>query len=90
MSSIICFWDKSKLQVSDTIANKLKIAIKDGSIKYFNLEGNLYAVGGVEKIITKDKAFEIFPDEWQQLSGMKDSKGTDNLIQLQNNITQLE
>jgi len=72
MSYLICFWDKSKIQVEDSVAEKLKAAIKANAIKNFELGPNFYAVGGIEKIITKEKAFEAFPAEWEQLQHMTD------------------
>lgn len=75
MSYIICFWDKSKIQVTNTMGEKLKEAIRTESIKTFDLGGNLYAVGGVEKIILKSDAFDVFPSEWEQLKNMEDKMG---------------
>lgn len=72
MSYIICFWDKSKLQVSDETGAKLQAAIISESIKNFKLGANLYAVGGVEKIIDKYTAFDVFPSEYEMLNGLED------------------
>ena len=72
MSYIICFWDKSKLQVSDDTAKKLEQAIMVGDIKNFKLGDNLYAVAGVEKIITKEDAYEVFPTEFERLQNLAD------------------
>ncbi len=83
MSYIICFWDKSKLQVSDETAEKLKVAISAEQIKTFELGQNLYAVSGVEKIITKDDAYTTFPTEGQQLQDLTDLP-TNDLPQLEN------
>ena len=83
MSYIICFWDKSKLQVSDETAEKLKAAISAEQIKTFELGAGLYAVGGVEKIITKDQAYDTFPTEFALLSSLED-KPTNDLPQLEN------
>lgn len=72
MSYIICFWDKSKIQVTDEIGKKLKTAWRDQSIKTFELEENIYALNALEKIITKEEAYNVFPAEWRQLGDLKD------------------
>lgn len=72
MSYIICFWDKSKLQVSDQAGETLKTAIREKLIDVFEVDKGLYAVGGVEKIISKYEAFDIFPSEYALLSKMTD------------------
>ena len=74
MSYIICFWDKSKLQVSDDLGEKLKAAITAESIKTFELGSSLYSVSGVEKIIPKDEAYRTFADEWQTLKELEDKQ----------------
>lgn len=85
MSYIICFWDKSKLQVSNEIGEKLQNAIMSESIKNFKLGANLYAVSGVEKIITKDEAYNVFPTETEHLSKLEDRLPTsETLIALEN------
>ncbi len=73
MSYIICFWDKSKLQISDEAAVLLKEAISAETIKTFELGDSLYAVGGVEKIIPKAVAYDVFPTEFQLLQNMIDT-----------------
>ncbi len=72
MSYIICFWDKSKIQLPDKIGEALKTAIKANAIKNFELGENLYMVSGIEKIITKDEAFNVFPAEWEQMTRLED------------------
>ena len=67
MSDIICFWDKSKIQVTTETGKKLKQAILDNSIKNFVLSDNLYSVAGIEKIIDKGTAYETFPTENEYL-----------------------
>lgn len=70
MSYIIAFKDKSKLQVEDETAKTLMDAILGGQLQHFELGGEMYSVSGVDKIISKDKAFDIFPSEWELLKGM--------------------
>jgi len=82
MSYIICFWDKSKLQVSDLTAKILKQAISEEVIKTFEIVDSLYAVGGVEKIIPKDEAYEVFPAEFERLKSLEDK--TVSLPQIEN------
>lgn len=72
MSYVICFWDKSKLQVTDTVGKKLQDAIMSEEIKNFKLGENLYAIGGVEKIISKDEAYNVFPGEYEVLNSLED------------------
>jgi len=72
MSYIICFWDKSKIQVSDLVGEKLKEAVRTQSIKTFEIGASLYSVGGIEKIITKEEAWEAFPMDWERLKDMED------------------
>lgn len=72
MSYIICFWDKSRIQVSDEVGDKLKEAILTESSKGFELGSNLYMNSGVEKIITKQEAFAVYPAEWEHLKEMED------------------
>ena len=76
MSYIICFWDKSRLQVDDSVGEKLKNAIRSQSIKTFDLGNNLYFVSGVEKIITKEESFNVFPGDWEQLTKLEDRSPT--------------
>lgn len=76
MSQLICFWDKSKIQVNDDIGEKIKQAILTDSIKGFMIAGNFYAVGGVEKIISKADAYDIFPAEFETLKAMEDKSAT--------------
>lgn len=72
MSYILCFWDKSKIQVSDSVGNKLKEAIRSESIKTFELGSSLYSISGIEKIIPKDEAWTTFPTEWESLKDMEE------------------
>jgi len=72
MSFLIVFWDKSKIQISDSTAEKLKEAIGAEKIKTFEIGRNLYSVSAVEKIITKEDAYDTFPKEWDKLQTMKD------------------
>ena len=76
MSYLICFWDKSKIQVNEETANKLKYAISNKLIDNFTIGDSLYAVGGVEKIIPKYEAFDIFPSEFESLKAMEDKTAT--------------
>lgn len=73
MSFIIIFWDKSKVQINDDTAETLKTAIREETVKTFELENSLYSVSGIEKIIPKDQAYDIYPDQWELLNKM-DSK----------------
>ena len=72
MSYLICFWDKSKIQVNEETAKKLQHAITNKLIDNFIIAGNFYAVGGVEKIISKSDAYDVFPTETEQLKNMED------------------
>ena len=76
MSYIIAFWDKSKLQISDEIAKKLQQAITGKLIDNFMIADNFYAVGGVEKIISKTDAYNVFPNETELLKNMEDKTAT--------------
>ena len=82
MSYIICFWDKSKIQVEDNVADVLKKLILAEQIKNFELGQNMYAVSSVEKIITKQVAYEVFPEQYQQLQDMEDIQPPSNFEQL--------
>jgi hypothetical protein len=84
MSFIIAFWDKSKLQVSNEIGEKLKSAIQNETLKTFSLNGNLYAIGGVEKIIDKSDAYDIFPADNEYLRKMEDITPPENFVKLGN------
>lgn len=68
---IICFWDKSKIQIDEDMATKLKQAIVSESIKFFMIDDSLYAIAGVEKIITKDEAYLVFPEHNEQLQRLE-------------------
>jgi len=87
MSYIICFWDKSKIQITDQTAEKLKEAIKKGEIKTFELEDNLYSVNGVEKIIHKGYAFDVFPAEYEYLKSLEDHLSKE---EMENLVAKLE
>lgn len=84
MSFIICFWDKSKIQISDEIADKLKTGIESGEIKYFRLNESLYAIAGVEKIIPKEEARQSFPEDWEYFKTMEDAKPGEDFTKLSN------
>lgn len=84
MSYIICFWDKSKVQVSDILAVKLMNGIEAGDIKNFILNESLYAVGGVEKIIPKEEARQSFPADWEYFNTMDDAKSSQDFQKLGN------
>lgn len=85
MSYIICFWDKSKIQVDEETGVKLKEAISAETIKTFELNASLYSVAGIEKIIPKDEAFDVYPLEWELLKKMNDRFLPNNqLKQLEN------
>jgi len=84
MSYIICFWDKSKLQVSDIVANKLMAGIDGGDLKYFMLNESLYAIGGVEKIVPKEEARKSFPEDWEYFNTMEDAKSEQDFAKLGN------
>jgi hypothetical protein len=68
---IICFWDKSKIQISEEMGIKLIKAIQTETIKTFQIDKSLYAVGSVEKIIPKEEAYLIFPDDNELLQRME-------------------
>ena len=82
MSYIVCFWDKSKLQVSDEVGIKLQEAKKSKSIENFELDSGLYSLSGVDKIITKDRAYEVFPTEFEYLQSLEDCLTSEDFIQL--------
>ena len=69
-SFIICFWDKSKIQITEDMATKLQEAILNNTIKVFKIDESLYAVGSVEKIIPKEEAYLVFPDDNELLQRM--------------------
>jgi hypothetical protein len=81
MSYIVCFWDKSKLQVSDEVGEKLQIAKISNEVKDFYLDKGLYSFSGIDKIIPKYDAFDIFPSEFEFLKSMEDK--TSNLLKLE-------
>lgn len=91
MSYVICFWDKSKIQIDDSVAEVLKKLILTEQIKTFELGNGLYAVSSVEKIISKQDAYDTFPDQWKELQSLTDtqpptdsrklSSGNDSIIQ---------
>ena len=72
MSYVICFWDKSKIQVSEETGEKLKALVLSNQVKGFEIGGNLYMISGIEKIITKDSAYDFFPKEFSLLQEMED------------------
>lgn len=73
MSYIICFWDKSRVQVSDETGDQIKNAILTESSKGFELGRNLYMNSSVEKIITKEEAYNVYPADFEQLSKLEDN-----------------
>ncbi len=68
---IICFWDKSKIQVSEETGENLKEAIQAGEVKFFELNNSLYSIAGIEKIISKHEAYESFPTEYEYLKNLE-------------------
>ncbi len=85
MSYIICFWDKSKIQVSEDLAKKLMGAIQAEEIKHFTLNESLYFIGSVEKIIPKEEARRAFPQDWEYFNEMSDAKSGQDYNKLGNN-----
>lgn len=71
MNYIICFWDKSKIQITEKMAIKLQDAILNDTIKVFKVERSMYTVGGVEKIIPKEEAYIVFPEDNGYLQRME-------------------
>lgn len=86
---IICFWDKSKIQIEESLAIKLIAAIEAESIKTFSIDGNMYAVGGVEKIIKKEDAYQIFPEDYEILQRMESKQPKFQGLNADNNQKQL-
>jgi len=84
MSYIICFWDKSKIQIPDELAKKLMGAIQAEEIKHFTLNESLYFIGSVEKIIPKEEARRAFPDDWGYFNEMVDAKSGQDFTQIGN------
>ncbi len=84
---IICFWDKSKIQINEEMAKKLMDAILNDTIKVFTIDDNMYATGGVEKIIKKEEAYLIFPDDNEKLQRMETKQP--KFIALDNNQKKL-
>lgn len=82
MSYIIIFWDKSKLQVSKEVGDKLKEAIQSEAIKTFTLGQSLYSVSGVEKIVPKTEAYNLYPDQWELLKNLEEVRPSNELKQL--------
>ncbi len=80
MSYIICFWDKSKIQVNEIIGEKLKQAIKEGRIEHFELGQSLFSVKEVAKIVSKDEAYAYFPSEFAYLNTMEDRKPNEETL----------
>ena len=68
---VICFWDKSKIQITGEMALKLQEAILNDAIKVFKVDQSLYAVGSVEKIIPKEEAYMTFPDDNEYLQRLE-------------------
>lgn len=68
---IICFWDKSKIQITEEMAKKLQDAILNDTIKVFMIDKSLYAVGSIEKIIPKQEAYMAFPDDNEYLQRLE-------------------
>lgn len=89
MSYLIIFKDRSKIQVSDETAKKLKIIMRNPEHKTFELADSLYTISGVDKIIPKAEAYDIFPMEWESLKKMEDFNASRNL-QLNQNTKYLQ
>lgn len=79
---VIVFWDKSKIQINYSTGEKLKQAMNEGKLKYFELGSSLYAITSIEKIIPKEEAYNAYPAEWEQLKQMV-NKTSENFIQLE-------
>lgn len=82
MSYMIIFWDEQRIQVKDETAAKLQTAIQQGIISHFQLGASLYSVKGVNKIVPKYEAYDIFPEDYESLQRMVDTETSGNLLSL--------
>jgi len=80
---IICFWDKSKIRVTDKIGESLKQAIHAGMISYFELEQSLYAVKSVEKIIPVEEAYKSYPEENEKFQRMDVKQSNEDILKIE-------
>lgn len=83
MSQIIVFKNKHKLQVEDSIGEKLKNTMFNDEIKVFRLAEGVYSLSGVDMIIPKQEAFDAFPQEWERLKSMEDILPRNNFLGLE-------
>lgn len=82
MSYIVCFWDKSRLQVSDDMGEKLKFAKENKTHEVFTLQGSQYSITGIDKILKKNKAFDVFPADWDYLKNLTDELPEQEFLKL--------
>ena len=68
--------------MADETARKLQLAIQAGQISHFQLGDGLYAVKGVNKIVNKHEAYEIFPEDYESLREMRDTETYGNNLSL--------
>jgi hypothetical protein len=87
---IICFWDKQKIQITEDMAKKLQEAILNDTIKVFKIDESMYAVRGVEKIIPKEEAYLVFPEENGYLQTLETKQPKFQALNQDNNQKQLE
>lgn len=72
MSYIAICWDGEKIQLNDEMGEALQKAKREGVVATVQIGKNCYSVAGINKVIEKDKAYQVYPDEWDFLSRMQD------------------
>lgn len=83
-SFIVVFKNRFKIQVSAAVAEKLKIAKRSDSVKTFEIGENLYSISSIDMIVTKEKSYDIFPDQWSLLGNLTDEPVNAEILQLTN------
>ena len=81
MSYLLIFWDGQRIQVSDQIAERLKILRREG-VESFELGSGSYAMKGINKIVHKQEAYNIFPGDYESLREMEDTNSADEQLKL--------
>jgi len=73
MSYIIVFDDRSKIQVSDEVGERIKAARRSRTLENFEIGRSQYSEKSIRKIITKEEAYDTYPTEWEMLKEMADA-----------------
>lgn len=81
---IVVFFDSSKFWITEKQKNALAARWGEPDFRQFKLNGSLYSVGNISKILTQEEYYEQYPDE-RPIAGLPTLREIEN-----RNLTQAD